>query len=186
MKTNEIWKEIPVYEGKYYVSSLGNVKVIYKWIKDNEKLLSPMLNKDGYYQVNLSLRKKVKHHRIHRLVAEAFVENPMGYPMVNHKDEDKLNNNADNLEWCDHTYNINYGTCTKRRFETMKKNHNFHRVLTKSDADTIRMECIPYDPVYGIKPLSRKYGVTATTISSIVHGKHWKDGEHHDTLETVE
>ena len=173
----EEWREIPGYEGKYYVSSFGNVKVIYKWIKVNEKILSPMLNKDGYYQVNLSLRKKVRHHRIHRLVAEAFVENPNCYPMVNHKDENKLNNRADNLEWCDQAYNIRYGTRTKRCFETKRKNNSFRRALTKEDANEIRRTCIPYDYEFGIKQTAKKYGVSSTTITNIVHNKIWKNEE---------
>lgn len=175
--TEEVWKEIPGYDGKYFISSFGNVKVIYKWIKDNEKILSPMINKDGYYQVNLSLHKNVKHHRIHRLVAEAFIDNPNGYPMVNHKDENKLNNRVDNLEWCDHTYNIRYGTRTKRSFEKRNKDHSYHRVLTQRDAKEIRKICIPYDCTFGIKALSKKYGVSTTAISSIVNNRSWKEEE---------
>ena len=170
----EEWKEIPGYEGKYYVSSFGNVKVIYKWIKDNEKILSPMLNKDGYYQVNLSLRKKVRHHRIHRLVAEAFVENPNGYPMVNHKDENKLNNHADNLEWCDQAYNIRYGTRTKRCFETIRNKKTKRRILSKDEVVEIRQSCIPYDKEFNIKKTAKKYGISTTAITNIVHNKTWK------------
>lgn len=175
--TEEVWKDIPGYEGKYLVSSRGRVKAVYRWIKNNEKILSPMLNKDGYYQVNLSFRGKVKHCRIHRLVAEAFIDNPNKYPMVNHKDEDKENNCFENLEWCDHTYNIRYGTRTKRSFETMKRNHSFHRVLTKEQAYEIRRTCIPYDAVYGINPTAKKYGVSTTVISAIVHNRLWKEEE---------
>lgn len=175
--TNEVWKEIPEYDGKYYVSSYGRVKVIYKWAKNKEKILSPMINKDGYYQVNLSLKKKVKHHRVHRLVAEAFVSNPNKYPMINHKDENKSNNKAENLEWCDHIYNIRYGTRTKRCFETKRKNHSFHRVLTREQAYEIRKTCVPYDVAYGIKQTAKKYGVSTTIISNIVHNKAWKEEE---------
>ena len=175
MFSKEEWREIPGYEGKYFISSFGNVKVVYKWIKDNEKILSPMLNKDGYYQVNLSIRKKVKHHRIHRLVAEAFIENPNGYPMVNHKDENKLNNHADNLEWCDQTYNIRYGTRTQRCFETMKRNNRRRYILTSKEVEEIRRTCVPYDYELGIKSMARKYGVSPTAITNIIHMKTWKD-----------
>ena len=52
---------------------------------------------------------------VHRLVAKAFIPNPNGFPVVNHKDEDKTNNAASNLEWCTYRYNVNYGTAPERR-----------------------------------------------------------------------
>ena len=171
----EEWREIPGYDGRYFVSSFGNVKAVYKWVKNKEKILSPMLNKDGYYQVNLSKKRKITHHRIHRLVAMAFVENPNNYEMVNHKDENKLNNHVDNLEWCDHTYNIRYGTRTKRCFETRRKKHLFGRILTKEAVNEIRSTCIPYDHQFGVKKIAEKYHVSTTAISSIVHNRTWKN-----------
>ena len=175
MFDDEEWREISGYEGRYYISSLGNVKAVYKWVKNNEKILSPMLNKDGYYQVNLSFKGKVRHHRIHRLVAEAFIENPHGYPMINHKDENKLNNRADNLEWCNNAYNIRYGTRTQRCFETIKKNNRRHFTLTRKDVEEIRRTCIPYDYKFGIRQTAKKYGVSPTAITNIVHMKTWSN-----------
>lgn len=71
------------------------------------RILKPEIRK-GYYSVDLVKNKKRYKFRVHRLVAEAFVPNPDNLPMVNHKDEDKLNNIASNLEWCDNTYNSQY------------------------------------------------------------------------------
>ena len=59
---------------------------------------------------------------VHRIVAETFISNPNGYPQVNHKDENKLNNCVDNLEWCTASYNNSYGTCKERRIKTIKQN----------------------------------------------------------------
>lgn len=173
----EVWKYVPGYNGKYQVSNFGNVKSVYKRSRKGGDLLTPILNKDGYLQVNLSINGHATHHRVHRLVAESFVENKFNYPFVNHKDENKKNNNAVNLEWCDLPYNIRYGSRTERSFITRKCNKSFHRVLSRSDALKIRKTCIPNDRTYGIKPLSKKYGVSPTTISAIIHDRLWSTEE---------
>lgn len=89
--------------GRYQVSNLGRVKSLI----GHEKILKPEI-RTGYYAVNLSKNNKQKSKRIHRLVAETFIPNPDNLPQVNHKDENKLNNNVANLEWCDNTYNSHY------------------------------------------------------------------------------
>ena len=99
----EIWKDIKGYEGKYQISNLGKVKSLI----GNSKILKPEI-RAGYYSIQLCKNGKCTHKRIHRLVAEAFIPNPNNLPMINHKDENKLNNNVDNLEWCDNTYNSQY------------------------------------------------------------------------------
>jgi hypothetical protein len=78
-------------------------------------------------QVSLTKNKIAKKHKVHRLVAIAFIDNPDNLPQVNHKDENKTNNSVENLEWCDAKYNINYGTRTeraKRKREEILNNGN--------------------------------------------------------------
>lgn len=106
----EIWKDVINYEGLYKISNYGRVISC----KKNEKLLKP-LNCNGYLKVVLCKNGKVKNELLHRLVAQHYIQNPNNYNEVNHKDENKTNNNADNLEWCSHKYNINYGTGNLRR-----------------------------------------------------------------------
>lgn len=113
----EKWKCIEGYLG-YEVSNKGNVR---SWlnrrhkITDTWKILSPRIDHNGYLFVNLyDNSHNMKSIKIHRLVAQAFIENPNKYKQINHKDENKLNNNVNNLEWCDLKYNINYGTCHAR------------------------------------------------------------------------
>lgn len=101
----EEWKNIEGYEGRYKVSSFGQ---IYSYISD--KMLKPTIDSDGYEVVGLFLNNQQKKKKVHRLVAKAFIENPNNYDQVNHKDENKTNNNVDNLEWCNTRYNINYGS----------------------------------------------------------------------------
>lgn len=69
----------------------------------------------GYMITSLSCCGKNKIQTIHRLVAKAFIPNPNNLPEVNHKDENKSNNRADNLEWCNRSYNVNYGTGIRKR-----------------------------------------------------------------------
>lgn len=101
----EIWKDVKGYEGLYQISNLGNVK-------SKRKILKPV---DGeYLKVGLSKNGIQKTITIHRLVAQAFIDNPNKSNFVNHIDENKHNNIADNLEWCTNVYNINYGERNKK------------------------------------------------------------------------
>ena len=116
----EIWKDIKGYEGKYQVSNYGNVKSLNYRRTGNEKLMKPTLQNNGYLCVNLY--KPLKLYLIHRLVADAFIQNPDNLPCVNHKDENPTNNHVDNLEWCTYEYNLNYGTRNKRASESLLNN----------------------------------------------------------------
>lgn len=99
----EIWKDIKGYEGLYQVSNLGRIKSFHKYRTTN-RIMKPRL-KRGYYQIGLRKDSKRKWYSIHRLVAQAFILNSNNYPIINHKDGNKLNNNVDNLEWCTYSYN---------------------------------------------------------------------------------
>jgi hypothetical protein len=129
----EIWKAVKGYEGLYEVSSLGNVRSLDRVIKSRHngttvrkgRTLTPFYEENkGYYQVKLTKMGKSKTHRIHRLVALAFLENPFNCSDINHKDEVKTNNNVNNLEWCTRKYNNNYGTKPERTRKAMMGNTN--------------------------------------------------------------
>lgn len=104
----EIWKDIPGYEGLYQVSNLGNVKSL-NWRKTgNPRNLWLKPHRKGYLQVELAKNGIKRLFLVHRLVAEVFVPNPFSLPQVNHKDEVKTNNAVENLEWCNASYNAIY------------------------------------------------------------------------------
>lgn len=107
-----IWKDIPNYEGLYQIDNFGNIKSLHNY-RGKNNILKPRI-KRGYYTIGLRKDGKRKWIGIHRLLAETFIPNPNNYPVVNHKDENKLNNNLDNLEWCTVSYNNSYGTRLKR------------------------------------------------------------------------
>ena len=115
---DEIWKKIDGYNGDYEISSLGRVK---SYKRNKSKIMSNTIDSRGYYQIGLRVNMKPKSLLVHRLVAKAFIQNANGYEFINHKDENKLNNHVDNLEWCTRSYNTLYGTGLKRRKEKISK-----------------------------------------------------------------
>ena len=101
----ETWKPINGYPN-YEVSDLGNVRSL-NWRnegKPKELYLKP--HNKGYRQVELVNADGKKMLLVHRLVAKAFVPNPNNYPLVNHIDSNRSNNNAENLEWCTQSQNM--------------------------------------------------------------------------------
>lgn len=109
----EIWRPVVGYEGIYEVSNKGRIKSLIR----GKGILKPNVGKTGYLSVELFRGSKQTSKRvlIHRLVAMAFIPNPYDLPTVNHKDEDKSNNSADNLEWMTYRQNLLYGTAPQRR-----------------------------------------------------------------------
>lgn len=93
------------------------------WGYKRKKFLTPIKEWTGYYKVNLSKNGQVKAFKLHRLVADAYIDNPEGFRDVNHKDENKENNCANNLEWISHKDNCNYGSRNQRISEAQKKTY---------------------------------------------------------------
>ena len=128
----EIWKDIPNYEGLYQVSNLGNIRGLYNY-RGKYHILKPRL-KRGYHQIGLRKNTIRKWFAVHRLVAQVFIANPHNCKYINHKDENKLNNSVENLEWCTAHYNNCYGTRRERVKQKIAKkvlqydlNNNFIR-----------------------------------------------------------
>ena len=124
----EIWRPIEGYEGLYEISSYGRVKSLERYRSNNggiqllkERIMNP-LDYNGYKNVLLWKNGSKKKEYVHRLVAKAFIPNPDNLKEVNHKDENPSNNMVENLEWCNHRYNMNYGTLQQRRRVKMINN----------------------------------------------------------------
>lgn len=158
----EIWRDCKGYEGKYQVSNLGRI-----WSVKNQKYLTPNIHTKGYLKVTMVAKNgKVKQEYIHRLVALSFIDNPDNLPQVNHKDENKLNNCVDNLEWCTCKENINYGTRTERQAEKRR----------------VTIECVELGKIFkSITEASKETNIPISCISKACSGlqetaggKHWK------------
>ena len=124
----EIWKDVKNYEGLYQISNLGRLKSVERIYKNRKckELIKKTSVANGYERIGLSKNGEIKYFSIHRLVAEAFIDNPKNLPCINHKDTNKRNNKVDNLEWCTHKENNNYGNhynkiMLKRVIKTMNK-----------------------------------------------------------------
>lgn len=163
----EIFKSIEGYENLYQISDQGNVKSL-KFGK--EKILKPVKDGKKYLCVILCKQGKQKMCKIHRLVAQAFIPNPKNLPQVNHKDEDKKNNAASNLEWCTNVYNINYGTRNERSAES-NTNH------PKTSKQVL---CIETGVIYpSTNEVRRQLGFAQCHISSACNGKRKSCGGFH-------
>lgn len=162
---NEIWKDIPNYENLYQISNMGRVRSLHGRYK-GKTYLKPSVNSKGYLSVSLCKDHNQKSVNIHRLVAEAFVDNPYGFPCVNHKDENKTNNCAENLEWCSFQYNNVYG----------------HRLEKSALSRGIPVRCIETGTVYQSAYYAQRVtGVNQSGISECCNGKaktaggfHWE------------
>lgn len=143
----EIWKEIEGFKG-YEVSNYGNVR-------SPRKMLRKHKNGRGYYRVWLPDNR---FHFVHRLVAKAFVENPNGYPIVNHIDESKTNNHATNLEWCTYKYNSNYKDTPRRCSEKARK----PVIQVLPNGEVLRWE--------SLRAVERELGFAHNNISKVCKG----------------
>lgn len=158
--TNEIWKDIPGYEGLYQASNLGRIKSLGNNRDRKEKILKNNPHPRGYLQVALWKNGKGKSLLIHRLVAITFLENPLDLPEINHIDENKHNNAVDNLEWTAHAPNCNYGT----------RNQRIAR----------KVLCVELDRVFdSVKEAAEFLGLSAPNITYCCRGKQKSCGNFH-------
>ena len=112
-------KEIRDFPG-YTITDMGKV-ISYKYKKP--RVMKTWYQKSGYENIKLCKNNETYHFLIHRLVAEAFLDNEFGLPEINHKDKNKQNNNVLNLEWCDRKYNL------RESYATLPPTRNFCKCL---------------------------------------------------------
>jgi len=149
----EEWKDVNGYEGLYKISNYGRLISLhyYPYIS----LHHPIISTSGYYRVTMSRNCIHRYMTIHKLVADAFIPNNLNLSCVNHKDENKLNNNVNNLEWCNHYYNNHYGTRSERHAKSISKK------IYKIDIKSNKVISV-YDSV---KEAGNKNNINASNLS---------------------
>ena len=162
----EIWKPVVGYEKLFLISNKGRLKRI-----KTGNILKPTLIGRGYCScyVSLGSRNKGKLFRIHRLVAEAFIDNPDNKPQVNHIDCNKLNNNVDNLEWCTNHENMQHAHDNKL-MNLPKGEKSKNSKLNKKEVLEIR----EYQGKLSSRKVGILYNIDKSTILSIWNRKTWK------------
>ena len=113
----------------YAITDKGEV-ISYKY--KTPRNLATWYQKSGYENIKLSKDSQTYHKLVHRLVAEAFIPNPDNLLEVNHKDNNRQNNNVENLEWCDRKYNL------EQSYETMSAVRNFKECSLFKDGEFIQ------------------------------------------------
>lgn len=169
------WKDIIGFEGLYQANSKGQIKSLSKIIPHwkggtriiKEKILTGSLDKDGYRIVNLSYNHTKKLYKVHRIIAECFIDNPLNKKTVNHINAIKSDNSADNLEWNTHRENTahrsslkdktskysNIHFCkTANKWIAQIQNGNKKKMIGAFDSEEIaHNNLIEYTNKYGIK-----------------------------------
>lgn len=157
-----MWKPVWGREGQYEISSCGQIK------RCSGKVVGQWKSDQGYMLARLSNPRKTV--RVHRLVAESFLDNPKGYPFVNHKDCNRANNEVSNLEWCTQWQNLNHSSLLGRmNRDFWKGKRSPSAKLSEDQAQSIR-------DIYskgGVSwdSLARIFGTNKRTIGRIVRGE---------------
>lgn len=171
---NEIWKDIPNFNGRYQASNFGNIRrcsrfdnaklehKIRKTFKPEKILVGNKLSTRGYKRISL-LKKQ---YFVHRIVALAFIQNPHNFEQINHIDGNKLNNNINNLEWCSNSENrkhaVENGLIAKGEALSHLKEHEIIAIRNL------------YENNISQRHIGILFNIKQQTVSKIVNLKTWK------------
>lgn len=171
----EIWKDIKGYEGKYQVSSIGRVKSLQRISTFNnskglkKEIIIKTWNDEGYIRVKLSNNSVEKTYRVHRLVANEFLENPFNKSQVNHKNGIKTDNSVENLEWVTNSENSIHAFENNLRKSPLGSNHGNSKL---NEQKVLEIRKIGRSK--SLKEISDIYCVDKSLISLILLNKAWK------------
>lgn len=171
-----MWKDIKDFEGLYQVSEFGQIKSLKRHVENGspcgmilkERLLIPTKMPNGYYQVSLCKNGKRTVHYVHRLVAQAYLDNPYNEKTVNHKDGNKANNTVSNLEFASysdnnqHAYDTNLHGKGERHYRAILSAEQVAEIKSNGKNDTY-------------ENIAKRYNVSRATIRDVLVGNTWKN-----------
>lgn len=174
---NEIWKDIPKYEGAYAVSSLGRVKSLERYVNRrgggfnlNKAHIMKQKKSRAYLSVALCCHGKRFETGVHRYVGLALIPNPLNLPQINHKDFDGRHNVVDNLEWGTALYNINYTISHGRR--SVVGECNVKSILKEKDVLYIRNHYTEYGKKRDV--LAKMFKISESTLGKVIRRETWR------------
>lgn len=162
---DEIWKDIPQFEGIYQASTKGRIRSLdrERYCRNKHtflckgKILMPKIQNSGYMIVWLRKDGKTYAKTIHRLIAKTFIPNPSAFEQVNHKDGNKINNNVKNLEWCSRSENVKHA----------------YRVIHRLKPRSVKVQCVDTGEIFeSIKEAEKAFGICRGAINQVVAGRH--------------
>ena len=169
---DEIWKPVVGFESSHEVSNKGNVRGLkrkkwnrFQWIDVEPRQLKMVPGSRGYIRTSLG---RYFHASVHRLVAIAFIPNPLNLPEINHKDGNKSNNNDWNLEWATHQQNIDHANRTG--LVDVRGEKSCWAKLT--EIDVVRIRHLSNN--MSQRRIAGMFGVNHSTIGNIIRRKKWK------------
>jgi len=165
-----IWLPVKGYENRYKISNTGIIIRIVGRMCKKDRELTPYLNDNGYYMIQLHDGVAGKKTRLHRLIAEHFIPNPDNKPYINHINGNKSDNAIPNLEWCTKKENADHATETG--LHDIRGSKHFAAKFTEQEIIEIRKEY----SLKNIRPVDalKKYSISKGTYFDIVKRRRWK------------